>query len=50
LFTCHVHVCVLTELRQQKQSAREATDQGYDYATVGTPDTSDYQELEMSRR
>ena len=44
---------VLTELRQQmsKQGAREPTDQGYDYAGIGTPDTSSgYQELEMSRR
>ena len=46
-------MCLLTELREHnmsKQAAREPADQGEDYATIGTPDTSGYQELEMSRR
>ena len=46
---------VLTELREEisKHDARQAAageGDGEDYATITTPDTSGYQELEMSRR
>ena len=46
---------VLTELREEisKHAARQSAageGDGEDYATIRTPDTSGYQELEMSRR
>jgi len=46
----HDNLCILTESKHDVRQAAAGEGDGEDYATITTPDTSGYQELEMSRR
>jgi len=42
-------LCMLTELKQKStQGVRESAGQGEYYSTIAAPDTSAYQQLEMT--